>query len=69
MRFLANANFFRVPKVAQGENPLYYSVKIKIIQTRGLYTFTHFLKFIYVLSPLALCMVTIQELFLVKSRL
>ena len=31
------------------------------IITRGLYTFYPFLKFIYVLWPLALCMVSIQE--------
>ena len=31
--------------------------------------FNHFLKFIYVLWPLILCMVSIQERFLIKSRL
>ena len=31
--------------------------------------FTHFLKSIYVLWPLALCMVSIQEQFLIKSGL
>ena len=31
--------------------------------------FTHFLKFIYVLLPFVLCMVNIQEQFIIKSRL
>ena len=43
--------------------------RTRAIITRGLYTFYRFLKFIYVLWRLALCMVSIQRQFVIKSGL